>query len=136
MECILCYEDVESLPICTYFDGTIEKSEICIDCLNKGLNDMLDNTIKQFANEECEASIKRIVKSHLPTHITMDMTGRGKKISYITYNGTVISGKLNSTYSDNEIHTMNMYIDVINEYAINDDSNFLLKHKEYFEQYK
>ena len=107
-----------------------------MDCYKKGINNILDFTVKQFANEDCEASIKRIVSSQLPTYISTDMTGRGKLIKYITYNGEVQSGKLSSKYSEEEIDNMNKYIDIINNYAQNDDSNFLLLHKEYFEKYK
>ena len=136
MECILCYDDIETLPICTFFDNTTEESNICINCFHRGINDTLDNTIKQFANETCGASITRTVSTHLPTHITMDMTGRGNKIKYIICDDTITDGELKSKYSKEEIDTINKYMDELNEYSINDDPLFLLKHIEYFEKYK
>ena len=136
MECIICCDDDDKIPILTFCDGETCKSTVCINCYKRGINHIIDDYIKQIANEECEASIKRIAKKHLPTYLSEDCTGMGKQIDYITYDNEIISGKLNSKYELFVIESLNASLDIIHQYAIEDDSMFLLVKNETFDKFK
>ena len=136
MECIICYDDDEYIPILTFCDGITCKSKVCITCLKRSINSLLDDYITQIANEDCEASIKRIAKHHLPTHVTEDCTGTGKHIDYITYDNDIISGALITKHNIDVIEMLNLSLDSINEYATEDNSMFLIVKNEVFDKFK
>lgn len=136
MECIICYDDVKYIPILTFCDNTTKNSNICINCIQRSLNNVLDNYITYIANETCEAAIKRISSQHLHTYLTEDCTGIGKHIKYITYNNEIINGKLKTKYSIQVIESLNKSLDLIHKYAVEDNSLFLLIKNEVFDKYK
>lgn len=136
MECIICYDDDEHIPILTFCDGTTCNSTVCINCIKRSVNNVLDEYITYIANETCEAAIKRIATQHLHTHLTEDCTGIGKHIEYITYDKEIISGKLITKHSTQVIDSLNASLDLIHKYAIDDNSMFLLTKNEAFDKFK
>lgn len=135
MECIICYDDDNEIPILTFCNGETCKSNICINCYKRGINRIIDDYIEQIAKEDCEASIKRIAKNDLPTHLTEDCTGIGKQIDYITYNNEIISGKLKSKHDKNVIESLNIALNIINQYAYDNDPRFITVKNEAFDKF-
>lgn len=139
-DCKLCCEDFDETNQCTIVynidDNCIkELSAICLDCLGYLKKNILGNLLTTIAKETCEASIKRIMKADLPTHLTIDGTGRGQKIDKILINNKVISTELESNISKEEIDLLNKKIGHIRELIENDNDMFLYEKNAVFEKY-
>ena len=139
--CILCYEDFNHDNRCHIVINSnnhcvVRPSEICYDCLLMLKQSIIKNLLTTIANETCEASLKRIMKADLPTHLSIDGTGRGQQIDKIIKNDKTISAELESDLSKDEIVILNSKIKHIRDLITNDDDLFLLEINLTFKKYK
>lgn len=136
-ECQFCYNDLDksNIVINIYNDNTSEESKMCLHCNIMLIENILPNLLNSIALETCEASIKRIVKKDLPTHLSIDGTGRGKQINKIIFDNMEISCKLKCPEYVN-IEEINKSMKYINELVLNDDDIYLYIKEETFRSYK
>ena len=139
-DCNLCFDEItddNSCEIVCNIDNecVIKPSKTCLECMYELKKNIIPCLLKSIANEICEASIKRIMKADLPTHLSVDCTGRGQIISKIIKNKKVISSELESNLSSDEINELNGRIRHIRELIQNDDDLFLYEKKIAFEKF-
>jgi len=134
-DCVFCCEDLpdDDRMINIYADKCREESTMCKDCRQRLCESILPVLLKSIAMETCEASIKRLVKQDLPTHLSVDGTGRGKLIINAIVDGKIVCCKLQSTVN---IDKLNADMRRINELAVKDDDMFLYLKNEVFEEFK
>jgi hypothetical protein len=134
-ECKFCCEDINNLIINVFDDGVKEQSQSCKNCTIMLINTILPRLLNSISEETCESSIKKIVKNNLPTHLSIDGTGRGKQIISVIIDDEIIDAKLK--HPDNvNIDNINIAMKQINNLALKDDDLFLYVKEETFNQFK
>lgn len=107
MECKICFEDVCVEDIITYNDDTIY---YCIDCLHHILNHHWYDYIKKLKTMDCEKSLKNMIINKVPCYFRDTHVNDNIEIKEFIYHQHVISGKLSSPMSEEEIEILNQQL--------------------------
>lgn len=139
MSCKACYDDLDETTMVEniFIDvETIHKqSNFCNDCVIYMLNNIFPNLINTIKNETCEKTLKEILSVDLPTHLTVDGTGRGKIIDKIKINKRIRSTDLTRNIPDEDIDYINEQMKIIHSKMDNEMYSYIDDIKTLFDKY-
>ena len=132
MDCLTCTEDIDSTNSVRniFIDKETGKERIvesfyCNVCTKKIINETLPRIANSIYNENCEASLKRLMSQPLPTNMTADGTGRGTIVDKMVIDGEVKPTLLNTEIFKGEIDHVNEQMKIIHEMMDDSDYSYL-----------